>query len=155
VAFCCGLYHTSRPRKVDKPLAIDTNQKMVVIITLTLSISSPGLSSERLQTLTGNLCRNITKETDIEAKMVAEVAQRGSKGEAITLGLIALTFLSGGSAVALLDVLKSYLARDSTLEMTLERNDGAKLVINAKNMRKEQIEVTFRRAKEFLQNHDD
>jgi hypothetical protein len=87
--------------------------------------------------------------------MVAEVAQRGSKGEAITLGLIALTFLSGGSAVALLDVLKSYLARDSSLEMTLERNDGAKLIINAKNIRKEQMEETFRRAKEFLQNHDD
>jgi hypothetical protein len=122
----------------------------VVIITITLSVSSPEFSSECLQAFAGNLCRDIARETDIDAKMVSEVAQRGSKGEAITLGLIALTFLSGGSAVALIDVLKSYLARDSSLEMTLERDDGAKLIINAKNMRKEQIDETFRRAKEFF-----
>lgn len=61
-----------------------------------------------------------------------------------------MTFLSGGSAVALLDVMKSYLARDSTLELTLERNDGAKLILNVKNMRKEQIDETFKAFKEFF-----
>ena len=119
-------------------------------MTIILSVSSPELSIERIQALTGDLCRTITKETDVEAELAEGVAQRGAKGDPITLGLIALTFLSGGSAVALLDVLKSYMARDSTLELTLERNDGAKLIINAKNMRKEQINETFMRAKEFL-----
>jgi hypothetical protein len=125
------------------------------MMVVTLSVSSLGLSDERIQILTGDLCRTITKETDIEAELAKGIAQRGAKGEPITLGLIALTFLSGGSAVALLEVLKSYLARDSTLDMTLERNDGAKLIINAKNMRKEQIDETFRRAKDFLQNRND
>ena len=124
-------------------------------MTIILSVSSPELSIERIQALTGDLCRTITKETDVEAELAKGVAQRGAKGDPITLGLIALTFLSGGSAVALLDVLKSYMARDSTLELTLERNDGAKLIINAKNMRKEQINETFMKAKEFLQNHAD
>ena len=119
-------------------------------MTIILSVSSPELSIERIQALTGDLCRTITKETDVEAELAKGVAQRGAKGDPITLGLIALTFLSGGSAVALLDVLKSYMARDSTLELSLERNDGAKLIINAKNMRKEQINETFMRAKEFL-----
>jgi hypothetical protein len=116
----------------------------------TLSISSSELSDERLQSLTGNLCRIITNETDIEADLCTGIAQEGAKGESITLGLIALTFLSGGSAVALLDVLKSFLSRDSTLEMTLERNDGAKLTINAKNMQREQIEETYSKARDFL-----
>jgi len=124
---------------------------------ITLSISSPELSDERIQALTRDLCRTITKETSVEAELDKRVgvSQRGAKGESITLGLIALTFLSGGSAVALLEALKSYLARDSTLEMTLERNDGTKLIINANNMRREQIDETFRRAKDFLQNHND
>ena len=85
-------------------------------MTIILSVSSPELSIERIQALTGDLCRTITKETDVEAELAKGVAQRGAKGDPITLGLIALTFLSGGSAVALLDVLKSYMAMDSTLE---------------------------------------
>jgi hypothetical protein len=120
-----------------------------------LSVSSHELSDEHIQTLTRDLCRKITKETYIEAELSKGVAHRGAKGEPITLGLIALTFISGGSAVALLDVLKSYLARDSTLELTLERNDGVKLIINAKNVREEQIDETFRRANDFLRNHED
>ena len=115
-----------------------------------LSVSSPELSDERVQALTGDLCRTITKETDVEAKLAEGVDQKGAKGEPISLGLIVLTILSGGSAVGLLDVIKSYLARDSTLELTLERNDGAKLIINAKNMRKEQIYEAFNTFKEFL-----
>lgn len=122
---------------------------------VTLSVSSPELSNERIQALTRDLCGTITKETDIEAELAKGTAQKEAKGEPITLGLIALTFLSSGTAVALLEVLKSYLARESTLEITLERNDGAKLIINAKNLEKEQINETFRRAKDFLQNLDD
>jgi len=125
------------------------------MMAITLSVSSPELSEERIQALIGDLYRTITKETDVEAELAKGVTQRGAKGEPITLGLIALTFLSRGSVVALLDVLKSYMARDSTLELTLERNDGAKLIINAKNMRKEQINETFMKAKDFLQNHED
>ena len=117
---------------------------------ITLSVSSPCLSDERIQALAGSLCRAITKDTDVEVELCKGVPQKGAKGEPITLGLIALTFLSGGSAVALLDVLKSFLARDSVLEMTLERNDGAKLIINAKNMGKEQIEETLSNAKDFF-----
>lgn len=117
---------------------------------ITLSVSSPSLSDERIQALTGSLCRAITRDTDVEAELCKGVSQKGAKGEPITLGLIALTFLGGGSAVALLDVLKSFLARDSTLEMTLERNDGAKLIINTKNMRRGQIEEAFSSAKEFF-----
>lgn len=117
---------------------------------ITLAVSSPKLSDERVQALTGDLCRTIANETDVEAKLAEGVDQIGAKGEPISLGIIVLTFLSGGSAVALLDVMKSYLSRDSTLKLTLERNDGAKLILNAKNMRKELIDETFNTFKDFL-----
>lgn len=117
---------------------------------VTLSISSEELSDSQIQALTKDLCRTIPKETDIEAELVEGTTQKGAKGEPITLGLIALTFLSSGVAVALINVLKSYFERETSLEVNLRRKDGAKLMINAKNMRSDQIEETFNRAKEFL-----
>ena len=117
---------------------------------VTLSMSSAELSDDGIQGLTTNLCRTITKETDIEAELAEGTYQKGSRGDPITLGLIALTFLSSGSAVALLNILKSYFERDSSLTVDIQRNDGAKLAINAKNMKPEQIEDTFNRARVFL-----
>lgn len=119
-------------------------------MTLTLSVSSTDLSDDRIQTLTSDLCKSINKETDIEAELAEGVSKRGTKGEPITIGLIVLTFFSGGSAVALFSVLKSYFERDSTLKVSIQRKDGAQLAINAKNMEPKLIEETFKRAKEFI-----
>jgi hypothetical protein len=123
-----------------------------IAMAVTLSISSTELSEDRIQTLTSDLCRSIIKETDIEAELAEDIYPKGAKGEPITLGLIVLTFLSGGSAVALINVLKSYFERDSTLEVSIEQKNGAKLAINAKNMKPEQIEDTFNKVKEFIGN---
>jgi hypothetical protein len=123
-----------------------------IAMAVTLSISSTEISDDRIQTLTSDLCRSITKETNIEAELAEGISQKGAKGDPITLGLIVLTFISSGSAVALLNVLKSYFERDSTLKVNIMREDGAKLAINAKNMKPELIEETFERAKEFMGN---
>ena len=50
---------------------------------ITLSVSSPELSEERIQALIGDLYRTITKETDVEAELAKGVTQRGAKGEPI------------------------------------------------------------------------
>ena len=119
---------------------------------ITLSVSSKQLNDERLQTLSSDLCRSIIKETDIEAELAEGAAQRGARGEPITVGLILLTFFSSKSAVALLNVLKSYFERDSSLAVNIQREDGAKLVISAKNMKPDQIENILMRAKELMGN---
>jgi hypothetical protein len=41
---------------------------------VTLSISSTEISDDRIQTLTSDLCRSITKETDIEAELAEGIS---------------------------------------------------------------------------------
>ena len=91
---------------------------------IALQISSAKLSDDRLQALAVNLCEKINKETNIAAEIAEGHFQEGAKGEPITLGLIILTFLAGGSAVALLDVLKSYIDKDRSIEIGILEPNG-------------------------------
>ncbi len=120
-------------------------------MTVELTISSEELDNEDIQELTTDLCQTIVKETDIDAKIARGPTQTGTRGEPITLGLLALTFLSGSSAVALFNVFKSYFDRESSLKLDLQKDDGTKLTINAQNMKPEQIEATLNRFENFLE----
>jgi hypothetical protein len=117
---------------------------------LTLSLSSEELNDEDLQELTTDLCKTIINETDIDAELVEGPTQGGNRGEPITLGLIALTFMNTGAAVALFKVLKSYLDRESSLVIDIQREDGTKLRIKTKNMQSEQVKDTLSEVKIFL-----
>lgn len=121
---------------------------------VTLSVSSTDLSDDRIQDMTLNLYRTIGKETDIEAELPKGSAEKGARGEPITLGLIILTFISSGSAVALFKVLEPYFKRESSLEVNIQREDGAKMVLNARNMKSDQIEKTFNKAKEIFEKSE-
>jgi hypothetical protein len=116
-----------------------------------LTLSSKELDNEDIQELTTDLCQTIVKETDIDAKIPEGPSQAGVRGEPITLGLLALTFLGGGSAVALFNVFKSYFDRESSLKLDLQREDGTTLTINAQNMKPEQIEDTLTKFEKFLE----
>ncbi len=110
-----------------------------IILAVTLSVSSTELNDDRLQALTADLCRIINNEFNIEAVLAEGPAQKGAKGEPITLGIIILTFLSSGSAIALLNILKSYFDREPSINMKIKREDGTEIAIAAKNMSPEQI----------------
>jgi hypothetical protein len=116
----------------------------------TLSLSSAELNSEDLHDLTQDLCRTLNEETEIEAAIREGSPKAGSKGDPMTLGTLALSFLTGGSAVALIKVLGIYFSRKESLDVTLERNDGSKMKIRAENVRPEQIERTSNLAREFF-----
>ena len=63
-----------------------------------------------------------------EATLHREEGAPGQKGDAVTIGTIVLTLIqTGGVAVTLLQVLKAYLARKSTLRFELARADGRKV----------------------------
>jgi hypothetical protein len=116
----------------------------------TLSLTSAELDSEELHDLTRDLCQMLNEETDIQAVIGQSSPKVGSKGDPVTLGTLALTFLTGGSAVALIRVLGIYFSRKESLDVTLERNDGSKIKIKAENLRPEQIERTSSLAREFF-----
>jgi hypothetical protein len=118
------------------------------VMSIALSISSTELSDDRIQDLTLDLCGTLNKETDIEAKLPKGAAKKGSRGDPITLGLILLTIFKSGSMVAFLNVLRSLLDREPSIKMSVKREDGTEITIDAKNMNSDQI----RELKEIMEN---
>ena len=114
-----------------------------------LIISSSETGPDKLQEVTRDLCKTINRETDIEAAIPESPGVPGSKGDAITIGTIGLGFITGGGAVALINVLKAYMDRGNQLEMKFEK-DGRSLTINAKNVDSEEIDRTFEKAQQFF-----
>jgi hypothetical protein len=111
------------------------------MMNVTLNLSSSELDGEDLQNLTRQLCDSIVNETDINAEIPSGVVQQGHKGDPITLGLIALTFIKSGAAVALFNVLKAYFERNSSFTIKAKKADGTELEITAQNMKLEQIQA--------------
>ncbi|MGA2113797.1 MAG: hypothetical protein ABSH56_03490 [Bryobacteraceae bacterium] len=117
-----------------------------------LCITDPEAGDEQKQQLTRDLVRTLSRETDMTAALPEPAAAApGSRGDPVTLGTIALTFLSGGSAVALIKVLETYFQRKSSLQVELKKPDGRALTINAENMAADQIEKTAKLAEQFSQ----
>ena len=114
----------------------------------TLSIISPDLDEQEIQNLLAELCADINNETNIRAAFVNQEGKKGTRGE-ISLAAITLTFLTGGGAVALINVLRSYLERGSKLAIRLEK-DGKTLNIEAENVRSSQVGQTIEEANKFF-----
>jgi hypothetical protein len=108
---------------------------------LTLNLSSANLDSEDLQTLTRQLCDSIADETEIKAEIPSGVVAQGTKGDPITLGVIALAFLADGAAVALFEMFKAYFSREPSLVIKIVKPDGTTFEFSAKNMTPEQMQA--------------
>ena len=108
-----------------------------------MQISSASLADDDLDALTRQLSQTIARETEIDPALAEGNSQPGEKGELVTIGAIVLTFLSSGAAVALCDVLKTYIARESSLEFALKSADGTEVSLSATNISDERIEETI------------
>lgn len=118
-------------------------------MSIQLIISDASLGEEKLQALTRDLSLTLSKKAAIQAVMAQGEAQPGSKGEPITLGVLALTFLTGGSAVALIDVLKTYLLRNATLEIEVKNGDKS-VKINLQNVQAKQVDQVLASIKQLI-----
>jgi hypothetical protein len=119
-----------------------------------LSLHNSEMSDEDIQELTVALRRSLQQETDLSARLPEEIGGPGSKGDAVTIGLILLTALSSGTVVALLQVLKSYVERKPTLRIEIEHPDGRKVKIEAEHLSVAQIEQTTQTIKQLLRERD-
>jgi hypothetical protein len=108
-------------------------------MSIQLILKNDDLSEDRLQALTQDLSQTLTRETDIHAELAHGDSLQGSKGDPITIGVLALVFLKGGSALALIEVLKSYLMRNSSLEIHVKSGDKV-VKINGQNIQAQQVE---------------
>ncbi|HEX6749974.1 MAG TPA: hypothetical protein VF092_21960 [Longimicrobium sp.] len=67
------------------------------------------------------------------------------------LGHLVISFLSGAGGLALIRVIRSYIERDRTIKIKLQRKDGAKLELNANNLAGSQVTATLSSLERFLE----
>ena len=120
------------------------------MIAQNLIVTSDRLGPGEVQALTRELVSSINRHTDAHAEIPEAEGRPDERGDPVTLGTIALSFISSGAAVALFQIIKAYFERDRSLEMAFERPDGRKLTIKAENMSAERIDDTMTLAKAFF-----
>jgi Effector Associated Constant Component 1 len=99
------------------------------LLIVTLSADIP---AARLAQLTRDLERDLSR-AGIRARPVEAPPTPGERGEPITLGVLALAFITGGTVKALIECFKAYLSRERTLTIKCAR-DGMPLEVTARNV---------------------
>ena len=125
-------------------------------MSIQLTLTNDDLDKDSLQLLTQDLLQTLGSETDIQAEIVQGEAVQGSKGDPVTLGVLALSFITSGAAVALIGVLKSYITRSSSIQFEVKSGDKV-VKINIKNIHDaDQIEQVISSVKQLIDSktHD-
>lgn len=122
---------------------------------ITLNLASDQLSDELLYEESLQLIHTIKSESDIQAALPHLDTQPGAKGDPITIGTIALTFISSGAAVALFKIFEAYLSKNSSLDFELEKADGSKLKLNAANLSSKSTNAVLTQLTAFLEEDND
>ena len=124
-------------------------------MSIQLILTNDDLNEDSLQLLTQDLMQTLGSETDIQAEIVQGEAVQGSKGDPVTLGVLALSFITSGAAVALIEVLKSYVTRSSSIQFEVKVGDKV-VKFNAKNIKADQIEQVISSVKQLIDSktHD-
>lgn len=112
-----------------------------------ISLSCKEIDDEDLQQLTLELCQELNSSVS-EAKIPESIPEPGLKGEPVTIGTILITVIP--VAGSLLGVLKTYLERRKTLELTLKRK-GQEFTLKAENLDDKQLQQTQKLIKEFFE----
>jgi hypothetical protein len=99
---------------------------------LTLTIGCDELDDSRVDAMARGMARSLREAGVDAAPAPASDITPGAKGDPVTLGTIVFALIgSGGVAVTLLQVLKAYLERKSTLRFEITRADGRKVSLDA------------------------
>lgn len=99
---------------------------------LTVSLSA-NIPDTRLAQLTHDLERDLSR-VGIQARAVGAPPIQGEKGEPITLGVLAVVFMTSGTVKAMIECLKAYLTREHTLTIRLKRVDSTQVEVTAHNV---------------------
>jgi hypothetical protein len=92
-------------------------------------------SAEDLQSLVDELTADLNQVQGADAAAESVAAPKGSRGDMISLGTIAMSFLTSGAAVAALNVLKSYFEREPALVLRVKGADGAEAELTARDVK--------------------
>ena len=109
------------------------------------------LRDERVADLSRELSRDLQRGTDLEVEEVTRPAEPGERAVgAPLLGRIALTFITAGSATALINVLQSYVERDRGLRFRFSSGDGTTLELDADHLDAENVASALEQLRQFV-----
>jgi hypothetical protein len=103
-------------------------------IYMELYIQSDSVNSSQLHKLSLSMLADLNEQANVSAYLPKGTVDPTAKGDPITIGQLALTFLGGGSAVALLEVIKAYVVRNNSLSIELKDKDGGSISFSAENI---------------------
>jgi hypothetical protein len=120
-----------------------------------LSFSATDLDESDLRRLTLRLCNELN-EAGVDATPHTQPAAIGDKsGDLPVWGQIVITALgTGGFAVALVNVLKSYIERKPSLQFELQKKNRDKLTIRAEHLRGDDITRLTQMIKEAIEGKE-
>lgn len=111
------------------------------------------LDPSQLQALTRDLVGSLSEAGVGDACAAPDEAAPGQKGEVVTIGVILLTLIqAGGVAERLLEVLRAFIERKSTLRFELTRADGRSMSLDSSWFGKTQPESVQRFVTDFLKD---
>ena len=119
---------------------------------MTLQVLSDTLTANELAQWTRQMETDIRRHTSCDAKHLSHPPTDGSKGDLGLMGQLVLTFLSGGTAVALVDLFRAYLDTDPTVEFELTRSDGTSYRFKATDMATDRMNRTFEAFRAFVES---
>ena len=106
-------------------------------------IELSNISKKRIDRFARDLKFSLSK-SGIKSDFVEGNYGPGERGDAITLGTLALAFISSNALVAFVDCLKVYIEREENLNIKITTTDGKTLEINSKNIDSELIRDAMR-----------
>jgi hypothetical protein len=116
---------------------------------LQIVVLSNELDPERLHASTMELRRTILEETEATVSKSAVVSETGAKGDPITIGSLAVTFLTSGAAVSIFKVIEAYVTRKRSIDLEISRPDGTKFVLHTEDVSPEAIAATQKAFESF------
>jgi hypothetical protein len=119
-------------------------------MSIELSVSSGDLRGRALQDLTQDFCETLVRDVKLEAVIKEGSASLGEKGEPITIGVIVLSLITSGAAVALFNAMSAYFARTRKLIFSLKKANGETISITSENISPQEREQTLKQLQAFL-----
>jgi hypothetical protein len=99
---------------------------------LTLSLIAD-IPDARLAQLTRELARDLSRAC-FQARPVEARPLSGGRGEPVTLGVLALALITGGTVKAVIECFKAYISRERALAIKLTRVDVSQVEVTARNV---------------------
>lgn len=106
-------------------------------MTVKLSIACPERTPEDLAGLVDELTSELAGLRGADVTVETAAAPKGSRGDAVSLGNILITFISSGAAVAAINVIKTYFQREPALKLKFKGADGETVELDAKRLNDE------------------